>query len=575
MGKFLLGVLVGLLFAVLAGVIIVLAIGKVAASKQAPTIAGNSVLLVDLEGEFPEVAPVEFPLPFLEQQAAVTVRDYWSSLRYAATDKRIKAIVIRPRGLAAGWAKLQELREGLANFKKSGKPVYAMLEGSGTREYYVASIADQIYASPDDVLDVKGLLVQGMYVKGTLDKIGIGFEGDHIGRYKDAFDEFTRKDMSPETREVLNQVLDQLYGDFCATVASGRKRTVEDVRAIVDQGPFTAGKAKDAGLVDVLGYDDQLYDQLEAKLGSKDLARVTLRTYSHAIPYKGDHIALLAAEGDILRGRSDDLFGGGTAIASNSMAQTIRQLRKDKSVKGVIFRVDSPGGDAVASDEILHEMKLLSADKPLVISMSDYAASGGYFISMTGDQIVAYPNTITGSIGVIYGKFTLKELYDKLGIQKELLQRGKNADIDSDYRTLSDAGRQKLHEGIVSTYHSFVSKVASARKKSYDQIDPIAQGRVWMGAQAKENGLVDELGGLDKAVALIRKRAKLPADGDVNLIPYPPRRSFFDILTSGNTDQYVDAVAERKVRETLGFLPSKALLQGGILRLMPYQISVH
>jgi protease-4 len=325
----------------------------------------------------------------------------------------------------------------------------------------------------------------------------------------------------------------------------------------------------------VLGYDDQLYDQLEAKLGSKDLARVTLRTYSHAIPYKGDHIALLAAEGDILRGRSDDLFGGGTAIASNSMAQTIRQLRKDKSVKGVIFRVDSPGGDAVASDEILHEMKLLSADKPLVISMSDYAASGGYFISMTGDQIVAYPNTITGSIGVIYGKFTLKELYDKLGIQKELLQRGKNADIDSDYRTLSDAGRQKLHEGIVSTYHSFVSKVASARKKSYDQIDPIAQGRVWMGAQAKENGLVDELGGLDKAVALIRKRAKLPADGDVNLIPYPPRRSFFDILTSGNTDQYVDAVAERKVRETLGFLPSKALLQGGILRLMPYQISVH
>jgi protease-4 len=219
-------------------------------------------------------------------------------------------------------------------------------------------------------------------------------------------------------------------------------------------------------------------------------------------------------------------------------------------------------------------MKLLSAEKPLVISMSDYAASGGYFISMTGDQIVAYPNTITGSIGVIYGKFTLKDLYNKLGIDKEILQRGKYADIDSDYRTLSDAGREKLHEGILSTYHSFVSKVADARKKSYDQIDPIAQGHVWMGAQAKENGLVDELGGLDKAVALIRKRAKLPADGDVTLIAYPPRRSFFEILTNSSTDQVIDAAAERKVRQTLGFLPSKALLEGGILRLMPYQINV-
>jgi protease IV len=574
MGKFLLGVLVGLVFAVLACVILLLAIGKLAASKQAPAIAGNSILVVNLEGDFPEVAPVEFPLPFLEQQSPVTVRDYWSSLRYAATDKRIKAIVIRPRGLSAGWAKIEELRAGLANFKNSGKPVYAMLEGSGTHEYYVASVADRIYASPDDVLDVKGLRVEAMYLKGTLDKVGVNFEGDHIGRYKDAFDMFTRKDMSPETREVFNQILDQLFGDFCTTVASGRKRTADDVRAIVDQGPFTAGKAKDAGLVDVLGYEDQLYEQLEAKIGVKDAARVSLRTYSRTVPYRGDHIALLAAEGDILRGHSDDPFGGATAIASNNMAQTIRQLRKDKSVKGVIFRVDSPGGDAVASDEILHEMKLLSAEKPLVISMSDYAASGGYFISMTGDPIVAYPNTLTGSIGVIYGKFTLKELYTKLGVDKEILQRGKNADIDSDYRTLSDAGREKLHEGILSTYHSFVSKVADARKKSYDQIDPIAQGHVWMGAQAKENGLVDELGGLDKAVALIRKRAKLPADGDVTLIPYPPRRSFFEILTNSSTDQVIDAAAERKVRQTLGFLPSKALLEGGILRLMPYQINV-
>lgn len=574
MGKFLLGVLVGLLFAGLAVIIIVLAIGKIASSKQAPTIAGASVLVLNLEGDLPEVAPVEFPIPFLEQQAPVTVRDYWSSLRYAATDKRIKAIVVRPRGLTVGWAKLQELRADLANFKNSGKPVYALLEGSGTREYYIASVADRIYASPDDLLDVKGLRLEAMYLKGTLDKIGATFEVDHAGRYKDAGDMFTRKDMSPETREVLNQVLDQLYGDFCSTVAAGRKRSVDDIRAIVDQGPFPAEKAKDAGLIDALAYEDQLYDQLGAKLGIKDLAKVSLRTYAHAVPYKGDRIALLAAEGDILRGRMDDLFGGQEVIASGNIAQTIRQLRKDKFVKGVIFRVDSPGGDAVASDEILHEMKLLSGEKPVVVSMSDYAASGGYFISMTGDQVVAYPDTVTGSIGVIYGKFDLKDLYNKLGIQKEILQRGKFADIDSDYRSLSDAGKQKLHEGILTTYHSFVSKVASARKKTFDQIEPLAQGRVWMGTQAKENGLVDELGGLDKAVALIRKRAKLSADGDVALIAYPPRRSFFDLMTGTGTDQVIDAAAERRLRIALGFLPGRAILQGGMLRLMPYQFNV-
>lgn len=575
MGKFLLGVLVGLLFAGLAVIIIVLTIGKLAASKQAPTIASNSVLVLNLEGDLPEVAPVEFPLPFLQQQSPVTVRDYWAALRYAASDKRIRAIVVKPRGLTVGWAKLQELRADLANFKNSGKPVYAELEGAGTREYYLASAADRIFVSPDDLVDVKGLRLEAMYLKGTMDKIGADFEVDHIGRYKDAGDIFTRKDMSPETREVLNQVLDQLFGDFCATVASGRKRNVDDIRALIDQGPFLAEKAKDAGLVDVLSYEDQMYDQLESKLGVKDVARVSLRTYSRAVPYKGDRIALLAAEGDILRGHADDLFGQDQVIASSNMAQTIRQLRKDKFVKGVVFRVDSPGGDAVASDEILHELKLLSEEKPLVISMSDYAASGGYFISMTGDPIVAYPDTITGSIGVIYGKFDLKDLYNKLGIQKEILQRGKFAAIDSDYTSLSDAGKQKLHEGILSTYHSFVSKVANARKKTYDQIDPIAQGRVWMGEQAKENGLVDDLGGIDKAIALIRKRARLPPEGEVSLIPYPPRRSFFDLLTSSSADQVFDAEAERRIRAAIGFFPSKALMQGGILRLMPYQLIVH
>ncbi len=572
MKKFLLGVLVGLVFTVLAGLIVILAVAKLAAPKT-PTIAANSILVLRLDGDMPESPPVEFPLPFLEQQSPVTVRDFWSSLRFAATDSRIKAIVIHPRGLSAGWAKLQEIHDDLVNFKKSGKPVYAYLEGAGTREYYVASVADRIFDSPDDLVDVKGMRLVTMYLKGTLDKIGAEAQFDHIGKYKDAGDMFTRTDMSPETREVLNQVLDQLYGDFCSTVAAGRKKTPDQIRAIVDQGPFTADKAQAAGLLDVLGYEDQMYQELKNKVGG-DTSKVSLRTYSKTVPYKGDRIAVLSAEGDILRGRVDDMFGGNQAIASENITKVIRDLKNDKSVKGVIVRVDSPGGDAVASDEILHEMKMLSNEKPLVISMSDYAASGGYFISMTGDQVVAYPNTITGSIGVIYGKFSARELYNKLGIQKDVLQRGKFADIDSDYTPLSPAGIQKLHEGIETTYHSFVAKVAAARKKPYEQIDAIAQGRVWMGTQASQNGLVDQLGGFDKAITVIRQRAKLPADHDVTLVAYPGRRSFLEMLTNSNADQVADTMAEEKIRKTLGFFPSPSLLKGGMLRLMPYQIIV-
>jgi protease-4 len=253
----------------------------------------------------------------------------------------------------------------------------------------------------------------------------------------------------------------------------------------------------------------------------------------------------------------------------------IRQVRNDSSIKGVILRIDSPGGDSVASDDLLHELKLLSGAKPLVISMSDVAASGGYFMSMTGDPIVAYPDTITGSIGVLYEKPNVRDLYTKLGIGSATLMRGKFADIDSLSTPLSDAEQLKLHDSIQSTYKSFVSKVAAARRKTYDQIDAIAQGRVWMGTQARANGLVDQLGGLDNAVALIRQRARLSSNGDTDLIVYPPRRSLFDLITGSSTQGVEEKLAETKIRQVLPGLPGQALLQGGLLRVLPYKLSIH
>jgi protease IV len=236
----------------------------------------------------------------------------------------------------------------------------------------------------------------------------------------------------------------------------------------------------------------------------------------------------------------------------------------------VILRVDSPGGDAIASDEMLREVKLLSKKKPLVISMSDLAASGGYYVAMTGDPIVAYPNTYTGSIGIIYGKPNLKGLYDKLGITKETMMRGRNADIDSLYHPLTEAGKQKLRESLDEFYTGFVSKAAEARKKKYEELEPLAQGRVWLGSQAKSNGLIDELGGLDKAVELVKKKANIGVGERIRLVPYPGKRTIFEEWMRSQNDSAV----ESKIRTLLNGMDYKAWARGGFMRIMPYTVTI-
>lgn len=574
MGKFLLGVLVGVIIVVLGLAVLGLVVGKLFSNKQ-PTVAGNSVLVLTMDGDVPEAAPVDIPIPFIESQAMPTVRDFWAALHQAATDDRIKAVVLQPRGLSIGWGKLEEVREELALFKRSGKPVYALLQSPGSREYYLGSVADKIYVSPDDMVDVKGFAAETVFVKGALDKLGVQVQVDHIGAYKDAGDMFTRTSMTPETREVLNELLDQIYSDFAVKVAQGRHKTPDEVRALVDQGPYLASQAKANGMIDQLGYEDQVYADLKKRLNLGDLKKINIRTYSKAVPGKGDRIAVIVGQGDIVRNAPEAQFGSDTALSAASMRKVIRQVRDDSSIRGVIVRVDSPGGDSVASDEILHELKLLSQVKPMVISMSDVAASGGYFMSMTGDPVVAYPDTITGSIGVLYIRPNVHDLFAKLGLQEDMISRGKFADIDSLYNPLSDAEIQKLHGSIEATYVSFVSKVAAARRRTYNQIDPLAQGRVWMGTQARQNGLVDELGGFDRAISLVRQRAKLPPTGDTNLIVYPIKRSLIEILTNSSPDTAAEAAAETKIRKVLPGLPSEAVLRGGLMEILPYHFQIH
>jgi protease-4 len=569
MGKFLLGLLTGVVLVVL---IFVIGAFAVASFRSKPaSIADGSTLILHLNGDVPEKEPVDLAIPFLQQRTPLTVLNVWSMLRRAAADPRIKAVVFEPQGTGIGWARMQEIRADLEQFRKSGKPLYAYLRSPSTREYYLATAASKIYMSPTDVLDLKGAAFELMYFKNTFDKLGVQMDVEHAGKYKDFGDMFVRSSMSPETKEVMNSVIDDVYSDLVNTVAKGRNKTPADVRDIIDDGPFTAKQAKARVLVDELRYEDQVFGEMKDALHQTGLKRVVEQDYAGVTDAAAglgapkENIAFVVGEGNITRG--DPQSSDGSGIQSESFDKMLTRVANDSSVKAVIVRINSGGGDSTASDEMWRAMNELSKRKPTVISMSDAAASGGYFMAMSGDPIVAYPGTETGSIGVVFAKPNLHGLYDKLGITKDYVSRGRFALSESDYQSLSPEEREKLRAMIDSDYEDFVSKVAAARKKPFAAIEPIAQGRVWLGDQAKANGLVDELGGIDRAIELVKKKAGIPVTDKVGLVIYPAKRSILDYLWRTDQDAGADAMLSR-----LGLAPLRPWLRGGMLRMMPFSI---
>jgi protease-4 len=576
MKNFFVGLVTGVLLSGLILAILFFAAVRFASSfaERPVAVADGSTLVLKLEGDLPEKSPPEVPLPFLETPNSMTIQQVWETLRRAAADSRVKGILFEPQGLSIGWAKMQELQAELLQFKKSGKPVITYLRSPGAREYYLASATDRIYVAPEDSLDLKGLRAEPVFVKNTLDKLGVKADVIHAGKYKDAGDMFTQTSMTPETREVLNQVLDQYYGNLVEVIASGRRKEPDAVRAIIDEGPYMASGALDKGLVDALGYEEQALDSMKNRLKQTELRRVSSKAYLRAsVPAGGitRRIALVVGQGEITSGTGNESSDEGN-LAATSFIKLLKQVEADPTIKGAILRVDSPGGSGVASDDILHEVKNLSKKIPTVISMGDVAASGGYFIAVTGDPIVAYPNTLTGSIGVIYARMSLHGLYDKIGVNKQILTRGRYADLDSDYSALNDDQRNKLAGQIDAFYRTFVNRVADGRKKTFEQIEPLAQGRVWLGVQAKQNGLVDELGGLDRAIELVRQRAHIAPSDKITLVPYPGKRSVFDLLFNRSSDE--SAMIDMRLEKLFGKLPLEALSRGGFLKLMPYSINV-
>ena len=578
MVKYLLGVLSGFVLAILLALAILLVIVMIQSAE--PAIPSDAVLEIQLSGPVPEHIPTDFSLEFLESGMPPTLLQIRNAFKKAAKDDRIRAIVLRCGGLTVGWGKAQEIRWAIEEFKESGKPVVVFLQVGSSLDYLIASAADHVSLTPEGFLDVKGLRAEVSFYKNTLQKLGVTAELLQSGKYKAGVEPWMRTSMSEEFREVLNSILDEVYGQFLQSIGSSRGKSVEELRTILDNGPFSPKQALDAGLVDDLHYEDEFLEALEERLGVEDLNRLRLRQYRNvsmaSLGLTGEHeIAVVYAVGSILRGQDDtEPFFGANILGSDSFSRTLREVKDNDDIEAVVVRIDSPGGDAFASDQIWREMNRLSEGKPLIVSFSDAAASGGYYIAMANAPIVAYPGTMTGSIGAYYGKMNLRGLYDKIGISKEIITRGRFAAIDSDYRGFAPEERDKLRQELETLYRNFVQKVADAREREWDDIHQIAQGRVWMGSQAEANGLVDELGGLDRAIEMAKEAAGLDPSDKVRLVTYPTPKKFIEVLLDPDRFAIRSPAADRLRTYLAGTDSWPALLEGGFLRIAPYSITI-
>ena len=534
--------------------------------------AGKSYLYLDLEGEIPEQPPVELP-SFLERRPP-SLRTLVESIDRAGRDAKVDALVLRVGFLPdAGWGKVQELRDAVGRFRKSGKPAYAHLEFAGNKEYYLATACSKVYAVPNAILDVSGLRSETTFFAGTLEKLGVEAQFEGVGKYKNAPNQFTETGFTEPHREQMEALLDSVYGEYARGIGAARGKSAEEVQAVVDNGPYDGQTALAAGLVDELLYADQLRERL------KDAESVSPGRYAKAASGRGfgfdrrPRIALVYAVGEITSGESQGGPFGGQVAGSDTVAAALKQAREDDSIRAIVLRVDSPGGSGVASDVIWREAVLARDAKPLVVSMGDLAASGGYYIAMPAHAIVAQPGTITGSIGVFGGKLTLRGLYDKLGITKEILLRGRNADLFSEYRPWDEEDRAKFRGLMESFYREFVTKAADGRKKSYEDVDAVAQGRVWTGAEALHHGLVDKLGGLDVAVAEAKQRAKIDAGDEVALVIVPERKGLLETILERQEEEVGEsALLPRDLRSFLRW--AAHLGDGELVARLPFDLTI-
>lgn len=560
--------------------------------KGTPTIADNSLLTLRITGSLPDYSPDDpFKRYFGGPDQSLT--GLLMQFKKAKADKRIKAILLDIDTSGLGWGKSEEIRDAIADFRSSGKAVYAYMEFGLNKEYYIATACDKIYVPPPGELFINGLAADVMFFRGSLDKLGIYPDIYQIGKYKSAGDMFTQKNMTDAHREYINSLLDDLYGRYVSAIAQARHKTPDEVRSLIDDAPYNAAKAKQAGLIDESVYRDEVEKQIKTTLGYKETDTFTpVRgvDYREVSPEslglnEGERIAVIYATGDIGSGNSANSPSGDQSIGSDTLAKAMTDAAADKTIKAIVLRIDSPGGSGLASDIIWHAVEAANQKKPVVVSMSDVAASGGYYIAVAARKIVAEPSSITGSIGVVAGKPVLRGFYDWLGISNEYVLRGKTAGMFRETEKFSDEERAKFEDWIKTTYYEdFVPKVARGRNKDVQAIDSVGQGRVWTGAQAKDRGLVDEFGGLDRAIEVAKQLANIPADKGVERVILPHPQTFLQQLLYGNGEnsntkvEQQRAIAAALPEDARRALRYMALLDrmkdGESMFLMPFDLRV-
>jgi protease IV len=567
--------------------------------KQPAGVPPGAYLVFDLSANIQD-APQEFdggaflgPLMGGNRLTTLQLRTVTRAIRAAAKDGRIAGLLItgnvRPAGYGSGFGTLKEVRAALLAFKASGKPLVAYLNDATTRDYYLASTAGDLVLDPFGAILLPGLASQPLFMAGAFEKLGVGVQVTRVGKYKSAIEPYTRKDLSPEAREDLQKLLNDIWADLLGDIAASRRVARADLQHVVDsEAVIPAASAVAHKLVDRTAYRDEIIDELKVKTGRRkgtkeSFKQMSLAAYAAVAPGARDaiggrrsEIAVVYAEGDIVDGE-----GQSGEVGSRKFARELRQLRQNDNIKAVVLRVNSPGGSATASEEIQRELRLTMEKKPVVVSMGSMAASGGYWISTYSHRIFAEPTTITGSIGV-YGMFiNVQQLFNThLGLTWDTVKTGKLADILTVSRPKTDeelAVFQKLVDWI---YDEFTTKVAESRKLDKAKVLEIAQGRVWSGVEAKKLGLVDELGGLSTAITFAAQKAGLGTN--YRLTEYPHKRQLAEIINemmkgmapeqTGGDDALMKVLGEFKeqARVLLRFNDPR-----GVYARLPVNIEIH
>ncbi len=553
------------LFAVVGFVVVVyliiVGVAFLAIRKHVP---GKTVLELNLEQPLVEAVPEDALAQAMNRDTA-NVRDIVEALERGGNDSRVVGLVVRFGAGKMGFAQAQEIRQAILRFRQKKKFAIGFAETfgefrNGGASYYVATACEQIWLQPSGDVGLTGVILETPFIKGTLNKLGVTFKGDHRYEYKTALNFYTEDRYTPAHREENSKVMDSIFGQVVKGIGEARHKSPEEVKALIDRGPFLGKEAVDAGLVDKLGYRDEAYDEVKKRAGNDAELLYAWKYLGRAgRPHdQGKKVALIFGVGSVVRGKSGfDPIQGNFYMGSDTVSAAIREAVDDKDVKAILFRVDSPGGSYVASDTIWRElMRAKSKGKPIIVSMSDLAGSGGYFVAIPADKIVAQPGTITASIGVLGGKMLTSGFWNKLGVSWDEVHTSQNSTFWTGTHDYSPTEWARFEAWLDRVYVDFTGKVADNRKIPKDKVLQIAKGRIWTGEDAKALGLIDELGGYPEALAQVKKAIGVADSDEVELVVFPRPKPFLQrLLAKGSDNSERDAATEAVVGLLRDFQP--------------------